>query len=219
LPVSTSLLDSLLHLHIAGDAPSTVAKLDNYHKSQLDPQKRILDDRPEKDKLIAPISLLYQPFGYFHDIRCGVEVNDGRNIHEGDLREKVNDLADAMTSLYKSEEARSSIFLEHLEYVFDLLPGSIHASKIRGKNKISDGHVNGAHGAMVFCVECKNELSAAVCEPTAQLVSYIAASLKCQANYQPYSELFQRWRVPILGVTQVGEFALYPSSTLVYWGV
>ena len=197
-------------MYIGGDPPSTAAKLENYRKFQLDPKQRILDDRPEKDDLIAPISLLYQPFGYFRDIRCGVKAPGGGDIHEGGLQEKVDALADAMTLLYKSEEERTSKFLEHLEYLFGVPPGSINASKIPGGQKVSDGHVNGMHGAMVFCVECKNELSAASCEPTVQLVSYIAASLKSRVDHHP--ELFQRWRVPALGVTHVGEFTPYFSS-------
>jgi len=202
-------------LYIGEDAPSTVAKLENYRECQLDSKRRILDDRPKKDNLIAPIPLLYQPFGYFRDIRCGVKVPGEGDIREGELREKVDALADAMALLYKSEEERSSKFLQRLEPLFGLPPGSINASKILGGQKISDGHINGMHGAMVFCVECKNELSAASCEPTAQLISYIAASFRSQVDNHP--ELFQRWRVPALGVTHVGEFTPYFSPTLLYW--
>jgi len=204
-------------LYIGEDAPSTVAELEDYRECQLDSKRRILDDRPKKDDLIAPIPLLYQPFGYFRDIRCGVKVPGEGGIREGELREKVDALADAMALLYKSEEERSSKFLKHLESLFGLPPGSINARKILGGQKVSDGHVNGMHGAMVFCVECKNELSAAPCEPTAQLVSYIAASFKSRVDDHP--ELFQRWRVPALGVTHVGEFTPYFSPTLLYWGV
>jgi len=193
------------------------AKLENYCKSQQDAGKRILDDRPEKDDLIAPIPLLYQPFGYFRDIRRGVKVPGEEGIHEGKLREKVDALADAMTLFHKSEEERRSKFVEHLEETFGVSPGSINSSKIYGGQTISDGHVNGTHGAMVFCLECKNELSAASCEPITQLISYIATSFKSRVDHHP--ELFQRWRVPTLGVTHVGEFALYFSSTLLHWEV
>jgi len=201
-------------LSIGQIAPSTAAKLENYRKSQLDPKNRIMDDRPEKDNLIAPIPLLYQPFGYFRDAHLGAEVPGENDIRQDELWKNVGALADAMTLFYKSEEERSSKLLEQLECIFNVSPGTIKASKIRGGPKISDGHVDGKHGAMVFCLECKNELSAASCEPTAQLVSYIAASLKSQVDKHP--QLFQRWRVPTLGVTNIGEFAPYFSSTLVY---
>ena len=207
----------LRNLHIAEKAPSVAAKLENYAESQKDAEKRILDDRPGKDELIAPIPLLFQPFGYFRDIRCGVEVPGEGDIHEGELRRKVDTLADAMTKFPKSEEKRRSKFIEHLEYIFGLPPGSINSSKILGGQTISDGHVNGAHGIMVFCMEYKNELSAASCEPTAQLVSYIANSLQSQVDNQ--SELLKRWRVPVLGATLIGESTLYFSSAFLHWDV
>ena len=212
--VSTSILDSLRHLHITKEAPSVAAKLENYSKSQKDSRKRILDDRPEKDDLIAPIPLLYQPFGYFRDIRCGVKIPGKEDIHEGELREKVDALADTMTMFHESEEERRSEFVKHLEGIFHVYPGPINFSKIPGGRTISGGHVNGEHGAMVFCLECENKLSAASCEPIAKLISHIATSFKSRADDHP--ELFQRWRVPALGVTLIGEFTLYFSSALLY---
>jgi len=193
------------------------AKIDNYEESQAHAEHRILDDRPQKDDLIAPIALLFQPFGYFRDIRCGVEVPGEESIDEDELWKKVDKLANEMAKFYKSEEKRHSKFIEHLEVVFGLDPGTINSSKIPGGQKISDGHVNGAHGMMVFCMECKNELSAASCEPTVKLVSYIAASLRSQVDHQ--SELFKRCRVPVLGATLIGEFTLYFSSAFLHWDV
>jgi len=119
------------------------AKLENYAKTQKDAEWRILDDRPEKDNLIAPIPLLFQPFGYFRDIRCGVEVPGEQDIREDKLWGKVDALADAMTLFHKSGEERSSKFLKHLEGIFDVPAGSICSSKIPGGQTISDGHING----------------------------------------------------------------------------
>jgi len=211
------MVDRLLRLPITDEAPSVTAKLENYIKSQNDPNKRILDDRPEKDDLIAPIPLLYQPFGYFHDIRCGVKVIGEEDIRDDELREKVDALTAAMTLFHKSEEERSSKFIQHLEGIFGVSSGSMYPAKIPGSQKISDGHVNGEHGAMIFCIECKNELSTASCEPAVQLVSYIATSFKSQAEGR--RELFNRWRVPALGVIHVGKFTLHSLSTLLYWDV
>jgi len=105
------MVDRLLRLRITDEAPSVTAKLENYIESQNDPNNRILDDRPEKDDLIAPIPLLYQPFGYFHDIRCGVEVPGEKDIRDDELREKVDALTAAMTLFHKSEVERSSRFI------------------------------------------------------------------------------------------------------------
>ena len=209
----TSILEKLRHLHIAEDPPSTVAKLENYVESQKDAIKRISDDRPGEDTLIAPISLLFQPFGYFRDIDCGVKVPGEADIHEGELRKKVNALADAMTRFYRSNGERCSRFREHLEVVFDIPRGSIISSKTPDCETASDGHVDGAHGAMVLCLECTNEVSTASCEPAVRLVSNVAASFRSRADSR-YQELFQRWRVPVLGVTLIGKFVLRFSSVL-----
>ena len=215
-PASTSLLDRFACMRITNDAPSVVAGIENYRSIQDNEEERIRDDRPHKDKLIAPISLLYQPFGYFRDVRYGVEVPGEERIHEGEFKEKVDALANQMSRLYDNEEKRRVPFIRHLERIFGLSPGSINSSKIPGSQKISDGHLNGAHGAMVICVECKNELSSASCEPVPRLTSYIATSFACQAEDEDYKELFRRWRVPALGVAHIGKLALYFPSTPPY---
>ncbi|KAF8318057.1 uncharacterized protein EI90DRAFT_3293412 [Cantharellus anzutake] len=169
---------------------------------QRDTEQRILDDCPGKDKLMAPISLLYQPFGYFRDIRCGLEVPGEKDFPEDKLKEDVNALANEMTKFFNKEDQRRSKFMRCLEPILKVPPNSIKASMLPSSRKISDGHLDGEHGAMVICIECKNELSSASCEPNPQLASYIATSFAKQAEDQP--ELFQRWRVPALGVTLVG---------------
>lgn len=212
--VSTGMVDGFNKLSIADMPPSTVGRIEIYSSIQKDEEKRILDDRPKKDDLIAPISLLFQPFGYFHDIRCGLQVPGEKWIRENELRAKVDELADEMALFHNSEEDRLSKFIGGLEDIFGLTPGSITPSKTPGRQAMSGGHVVGMHGAIIFCVECKNELSAASCEPTPQLFSYIAASLKSRVN--DCKELFQRWRVPALGAIHVGESILHFSSALLH---
>ena len=125
-----------------------------------------------------PVALLYQPFGYFDDICDGVKVPGEEHIDDGDLQQKVNALADAMSGFYKTEEKQRSKFIEYMEHIFSIPPGSMYPSKIPSTQNVSDGHVNGDHGAMVFCMERKNELSLTSCEPVVQLVSYIASSFR-----------------------------------------
>jgi len=161
-----------------------------------------------------PIPLLFQPFGYFRDIRCGVEVPGEGDTCEDELRGKADALPDVMSLFHRSEEVRRPKFLEHLGGIFGVPSGPIDPVKTPGDQTIPDGHVNGTHGAMVFCMKCKSKLSVPPYEPTAQLVSYITTSLKSRVNHHP--ELFQRWRVPVLGVTHIGEFTLYLSSALLY---
>ena len=212
---STSIVDRLLSLDMGAEPPSTFAKLENYQKFQTKSEKRILDDRPNRDKLIAPTPLLFQPFGYFRDIRCGMNVPGQGEIHDGKLRRKVDELADEMTLFHRSEEDRRSKFLAGLEVIFDVTPGTTNLNKIPGTEYFSDGHLNGDHGIMVFCLECENEVSTASCEPAVQLVAYVAASLRTRAKL--HTELFNRWRVPILGVMHVGGFTLYLLSALPHW--
>ena len=201
-----SIVDRLRNMHIAGHPPSYIAKLENYKKLQEKSETRILDDRPGRDKPIAPTPLLFQPFGYFHDIRCGVYVPGQEEIHDRNLRQKVNKLADEMTRFHDLEENRRPKFLAGLEDIFDVSPGTITPSEIPGTKYISDGHFNGDHGVMVFCLECENEISTASCERAVQLIAYISNSLKSRGDQHP--ELFKRWRVPVLGAMNVGEFTL-----------
>ena len=208
----TSIVDRLRNLDIAGHPPSFIAKLDNYRKLQEKSETRILDDRPNRDELIAPTPLLFQPFGYFHDIRCGLDVPGQEEIHDGNLRRKVNKLADEMAWFHESGEDRRLKFLAGLEVIFNVIRGTISSSEIPGTEYISDGHLNGDHGVMVFCMECKNEVSTASCEPAVQLVAYVSTSFRSQGDQ--HLGLFERWRVPVLGVMHVGELTLYLSSAL-----
>ena len=77
----------------------------------------------------------------------------------------------------------------------------ILASKIGSQDIISDGYLRGENGAMVFCVECKNELTGISSEPCVELVSYIVSSFKEQLKDEKYAPLFERQRVPALGMT------------------
>ena len=208
----TSIVNRLINLDIGAGPPSMVAKLENYKKLQEKPKTRVLDDRPNRDRPIVPTPLLFQPFGYFRDIRRGVGVPGEEEIHDGKLRRKVDELADKMTLFHESGEDRRLKFLAGLEDIFGIAPGTINASLIRGTGYLSDGHLNGAHGAMVFCLECKNEISAASCEPATRLVAYISASLSSRAKL--HTGPFNRWRIPVLGLMHVGEFTLYLSSAL-----
>ncbi|KAF8322890.1 uncharacterized protein EI90DRAFT_3077246 [Cantharellus anzutake] len=198
----TSLVTCFDDMRLVNEAPSTIAKIESYRSIQCNTQQRILDDRPGKDKLIAPISLLYQPFGYFRDIRCGLDVPGEKDFPEDKLKEDVNAFANEMTGFFDNEDERRSKFIKFLEPILKTPPNSIKPNILSGSRKRSDGHLDGEHGAMVICIECKNELSSATCEPNAQLAAYIATSFAGQAEEKP--ELFQRWRVPALGVIHVG---------------
>ena len=55
----------------------------------------------------------------------------------------------------------------------DLTPTTIDPRRIR---TAADGHTNGGHGAIVFCIKCHNGLSAIGREPTIEMTSCVEAS-------------------------------------------
>jgi len=197
-------------MKIANDAPSKVSKPEIYQTLQKQSQQRILDDRPRADRFIPPISLLYDGFGIFDDVfHEGGPVPGESSILKVELWNEVNTFADRMAEFYNTEAERRGAVLEHLGRIFracrdpQAVGGSISASKIGSRQITSDGHSDGAHGAIVFCIECKNELSGISCEPSAELVSYVASSFKERLKGE-HRALFYGWRVPALGMTQIG---------------
>lgn len=67
-------LACLKRAKIVQEIPSqvaSVAQFAQYWAIQEDSNEHLLDDRPEPDSGVAPISLLYGPFGEFNDIFAG----------------------------------------------------------------------------------------------------------------------------------------------------
>ena len=217
LPRSHStLLEKFLRLKIVDEAPSKVSRPETCKSLQNQSGQRNLDDRPLTDHFIPPISLIYDGFGIFEDIRQEVPVPGEDDIFGAQLWDEVNVFADRMAEFYDSEAERRAVVIHHLQEIFrarkdpHAVGGDIRASKIGSRQIISDGHSDGAHGTIVFCLECKNELTNISCEPSAELVSYIASSFKEQLKGN-HRTLFDRWRVPALGMTQIGEWSLQTS--------
>jgi len=65
------IFNRLKRAKIVTNAPSETAKPTLYEDIQGEPSERILDDRPEPDLDIPPVSLLYKGFGHFLDIVDG----------------------------------------------------------------------------------------------------------------------------------------------------
>ena len=209
---SPALSEMFLGLKIVNDAPTMISKLENYRNIQRQPLQRILDDRPHTDGFVPPLSLLYDGFGLFDDVLHERGPVPGESsIFEVQLWKEVNTFATRMAKFYGSEAERQAVVIRCLEDIFsarsdsDVRRGNISTSKIRSHLIISDGHVKGAHGAIIFCVECKNEISGISCEPSVELVSYVASSFKEELNME-HQDLFHGWRVPALGMIQIGEW-------------
>jgi hypothetical protein len=207
-PSSTS-LDIFLGLKVAAEAPSKVSIPENYQTLQQQPQQRILDDRPCADLFIPPISLLYDGFGIFDDVFHGRRPVPGeRDILEVKLWGEVGTFADQMAKFYDTEADRRDVALRHLGQIFRARsnPQAVgwNADTSWFFPPQTDKHLKGAHGAIVFCIKCKNELPNISCEPSAELVSCVANSFKEQWE-GAHRDLFDGWRVPALGMTQIGE--------------
>ena len=203
----TGLIKHFGRIRLTNDPPSEFALLTNYVGIQNDPQERILDNRPEQDRLIARIDLLYRPFGYFDDVRRGVEIPGQETINDQELWIAVEALAADMLQFYDDEKEQSSKFIQHLNNVFKT-QGTIAASRVSDGKSTTDSHRLGAHGAIMFCM---NEVTSGDCDPIVQLVAYIAASFN--NSIQIHEELFKRWRVPALVMTHVGELC-FPASSI-----
>jgi hypothetical protein len=182
----------------------------------MNSEQRILDNRPSPDRFTPPISLLYDGFGVFEDVRQGVRVPGEDNILEAQLWDRVGEYMERMVKFYDSEEDRQDFVIQCLQEIFrarkdpDAIGELISSSDVGSRQITSGGYLNGAHEAMVFCFNCKNELSTIACEPSAELVSYVATSFKELLNGK-HQALFRRWRIPALGMTQIGERLPCPS--------
>ena len=207
----SALLDRFCNSKLVREAPSKVSQ--SYHSLQEDNEERILDNRPREDHPIPPISLLYDGFGVFEDVvNESVQVPGENDILESQLWGEVEAFTKRMAGFYGTEAQRREVLLAHLERIFgarrdpQAVGERIRASKI-GPLQISwDGHSNGEHGATVFCLQCKNELYGITSEPSAELVSHIASSFKEQLEGEgKHRALFDGWRVPALGMTQIGK--------------
>jgi hypothetical protein len=208
---SPTAFDKFRRLKIITEPPLGVSKPESYQALQNQPDQRIWDDRPEADRFIPPISLLYDGFGIFDDVLCGRGPVPGESdILEVKLWDEVDTFADQMAKFYGGEAGRRGTVIYHLQRIFrarrdpHAVRGNITPSRIGSRQIVSDGHLLGGHGAIMFCIECENELSGISCEPSAKLVSCVASSFIGQWGGD-YKDLFDGWRVPALGMTQIGE--------------
>lgn len=197
-----------LRLKLVNETPSIVSE--DYRALQMQPKERILDDRPRRDSFVPPLSLLYDGFGLFHDVIYQTSAVPESNIHENQLWDEVESFAKEQVKFYDTEADREWVVRDQLERIFrtsgDLLAlGEVHPSRIGSTGIISQGQLEGRHGAMVFCLVCKNEMTSISSHPSAELVSYIAHSFKEQLNGD-HRALFHGWRAPALGMIQIGEW-------------
>ncbi|KAI9448414.1 hypothetical protein H4582DRAFT_1802901, partial [Lactarius indigo] len=177
--------------------PSDLGKLAKYKSLQRKSDERILDDRPEADR-VPPASLLYHGFGHFMDNsrpRKGIRVDEVQR----DLERRVDDFAVKMTTFYRNEESRRE---KGLDALGDILGRELTAAAIG--SVYTDGHHCGPHKSVTCVVEFKNELVDISSMPMIKLTGHVAHSHKQSLGYQS-GPLFKGWNVPSLGLTVVGK--------------
>ncbi|KAH9077703.1 hypothetical protein EDB83DRAFT_2285803 [Lactarius deliciosus] len=181
---------------VATQPPSSLARSQTYIDLQRDSRERILDDRPEPDRDIPPIPLLYSGFGHFLDIMDGHDNVPGlADIQVAKLRMEVDALATDMARFFEKETQRRDKGLKHLKNIFAARGGTqipqILASAIG--SVVSDGHNVASDGTSSIVVVFKIAASAV---PQTQIVGYVA-----HLDAALTKEAYLQWRVPCLGLT------------------
>jgi hypothetical protein len=207
-PSENGHVERLKRSKLATVAPSVTAQPSEYRSLQRRPSQRILDDCPERDEDLPPVSLIYDGFGSFKDIFHGqVDVPGLSDIDLTQLQDRVDALADKMCRFYPLEDDRRDAAIPHLNSIFaartgvtipELLPAAIGSAR-------TDGHNVERHGAPGIVIEIRNWPANNNGIPQVKISGYVARS---HARFVP-AELLERWRVPTLGLTIVGEHEAY----------
>jgi hypothetical protein len=206
LSEQSDLHSAFKHSKIATTTPSSLGASQNYQNLQQNSRERILDDRPEPDSGIPPISLLYPGFGHFLDILDGHDDVPGLDdVNIAELQIAVDDLTAKMTRFFEKEVFRMGAGLESINAIFRARRGTeipqISASAIG--TAMSDGHNVAKNGTSSIVVEFKNDYTEIGSLPQIELAGYVAR-LDVREG-QGRKEAFQRSRVPFLGLTIVGK--------------
>ncbi len=207
VPESMDIHSRLKHAKVAMDPPSSLAKSQNYQRLQRDSREKVLDDRPEPDRNIPPVSLLYSGFGHFLDIVGGLDDVPGiADVKVADLMKAVDRLAMKMTELIESEEERREKGLVYLREIFDARQGTQIPQILAGAigSVRSDGHNIANDGTSSIVVKFKKSHTGISALPQVEVAGYVA---HLDRRLDP--ELYRRWRVPCLGLTIVGELATF----------
>ncbi|CAA7264505.1 unnamed protein product [Cyclocybe aegerita] len=186
-------------------SPSEMSKPLNYEAIQKSPSERILDDRPTADEGLPPVPLLYSGFGHFLDIYNG--CNDFSELSILDLprlQVAVEGFAEAMSAFFTDEDARPDAGLPFLNEIFSSrksqLPSFAHLHAQSFRSLRTDEHNIAAYNAAGTVVVFKNMLTGNRSIPEVEVACYVA---QLNARSKEVSTLFDRWRMPYLGITVV----------------
>ncbi|KAF8664861.1 hypothetical protein AX16_000668, partial [Volvariella volvacea WC 439] len=147
------LLDEDLASHIkqakvVTTVPSTLAQPSVYKSLQAKLSERILDDRPEEDCSISPVSLLYNRFSEFLDIFAGATDVEGlNNVDALQHHLAVKGFVQSMCKFFKDENERKKDGLKLLNKIFSKRKDNLYSklTVVSIGSTLLDGHYIGLH--------------------------------------------------------------------------
>ncbi|KAL5492142.1 hypothetical protein ACEPAI_3589 [Sanghuangporus weigelae] len=186
---------------IVETTPSTLAT--QYSTIQKDPQERILDDIPDPDTDVSPVSLLFDGFGKFLDTfrtYDGLPVNVA-SVPRAHCHSLIDKFAEKMCQTYPDENRRNNACLQAINDIFAAY-GIDNATFQRAviEKVISDGHFLTERNTVGGVVEVKNSGSGTR-GIHIQMVGY-AARGRAEASGGSNKELML-WRAPCMGISVV----------------
>ncbi|KAJ2936627.1 hypothetical protein H1R20_g456, partial [Candolleomyces eurysporus] len=199
---SISQYERLKKAKLAVEAPSALAKDDEYKIMQGNSVERVLDDRPKPDLNIPPIALLYSGFGEFQDTFKS-SVTPRNQKEERTFRR----FADAMTLPYSSDAERQKAAVDLINAIFEA--HNVSARLGLGANTgllPADAYALGPNNFPIVVSDIRNE-AVADAHSNIRLASY-GAHFHILVDDKA-RELFERWRVPYLGITIVGPYVTF----------
>jgi len=94
-------VEHLKRSKLATLAPSVIAQPSEYRSIQNRSSQRILDDRPERDEDLPPVSLIYDGFGHFLDVFHGhLDVPGLSDVSLTELQDRVDAFAEHVSFLH-----------------------------------------------------------------------------------------------------------------------
>ena len=198
------------------EAPSTLAQPSRYQAAQSSPDTRLIfDDRPQPDYHVAPVALIYPPFGEFLDACAKPLPKDIDDIDLITMMQEVDALVVIAAAFHKDEDERNDRVLAALNRIFGCHRDARNqlAPMARGvitEERTTDGHTSGPIADRVL--EVKSNTGSETANAEVQVALYVH-NINASAQEQ-CPKLFERHRVPTLGMTLIGKKQFHPTITL-----
>jgi hypothetical protein len=204
-PLDDDFLTRVKRTKVVQVAPSLLAHPATYESLQGDPKERILDDRPQEDKDIPPISLLYDGFGQFLDIAAGrTDVKGFNDVKALELQSAVDEFAQSMCGLFENEDKRREEGLRLLNKIFAARKDCPYPLRLAAALGCvaTDAYFHSDDGMPHLVYDFRDPCTGNSAIPQVRLVGYFAHSFA--RAVEDRAKGLDGWRVPALGITVVG---------------